>query len=49
VTEPPTVCLGTGSPVHVTSTSVMFAVPTVPAPLDTVQVWLEGWLDTVTE
>ena len=41
VPEPPLV-------VQVTATVVMFAEPTVPVPLLTVQVWPDGWVRTVT-
>ena len=41
VPEPPLV-------VQVTATFVMFAEPTVPVPLLTVQVWPYGWVRTVT-
>ena len=47
-TVPPTEYVTGGLVVQVTATFVMFAEPTVPVPLLTVQVWPDGWVFTVT-
>ena len=48
LTVPPTVYVGIGSVMQLTTTLVTFALPTIPEPLLTVQVWPEGWVTTVT-
>ena len=49
VTVPPMEYRGGGLVMQVTATLVTFDPFTVPAPPETLQVWPDGWLRTVTE
>ena len=48
LTVPPTVYVGNGSVMQLTTTLVTFALPMTPEPLLTVQVCPEGWVATLT-